>query len=94
MPDSLTGLVFLVSATLCYVVAILGQFQALAMIPAPKAAFIFNLEPFVSITLAVTILNESLSITQWAGAVIVLTVLFLFAGKIEGHSNQASPPKP
>ncbi len=95
MPDSLTGLVFLVSATLCYVVAILGQFQALAMIPAPKAAFIFNLEPFVSITLAVTILNERLSITQWAGAVIVLTVLFLFAGKIEGHStNQASPPKP
>ncbi len=93
MPASLSGLVFLGGATLCYVVAILGQFQALAVIPAAKAAFIFNLEPFVSIMLAVTILNESLSITQWAGAVIVLTVLFLFAGKIEGHStNQASPP--
>ena len=94
MPDSLSGLIFLGGATLCYVVAILCQFQALAVIPAAKAAFIFNLEPFVSIMLAVTILNENLSITQWAGAVIVLTVLFLFAGKIEGHSNQASPPKP
>ncbi len=93
MPDSLSGLIFLGGATICYVVAILCQFQALAVIPAAKAAFIFNLEPFVSIMLAVTILNENLSITQWAGAVIVLTVLFLFAGKIEGRSNQASPPK-
>ena len=78
MPDSAIGLFCLAGATLCYVVAIVAQFEALARMPGVKAAFIFNLEPVVSILLALVILSESLTLIQWLGAGIVIFVLFLF----------------
>jgi drug/metabolite transporter (DMT)-like permease len=78
MPRSSLGLWCLGGATLCYVVAIVAQFAALARMTAAKAAFIFNFEPVVSILLAVLILSESLSVIQWTGAAIVVCVLFLF----------------
>lgn len=86
MPKSNIGLICLIGATLCYIVAMLAQFAALAIIPAAKAAFIFNLEPVVSILLAVIFLSESLSQIQWMGAGIVVTVLFLFS--YMGNNNQ------
>jgi len=69
------GLTALAIATAFYVVAILCQFQALARLPAATAAFILNLEPVVSILLAVFILNEYLSQLQWFGVVLVIAVL-------------------
>ena len=87
MPDSTPGLIYLGGATMCYIIAILCQFQSLSFIPAAKAAFIFNLEPFVSIMLAVTVLGEHLTTIQWTGAGIVLAVLFLFSGKIENKAD-------
>ena len=62
-------------ATAFYVIAILCQFQALARLPAATAALILNLEPVVSILLAVFILDEHLSIMQWFGVVLVISVL-------------------
>ena len=78
MPASAIGLACLGGATICYIVAILAQFEALARMPAAKAAFIFNFEPVVSILLALVILGELLTAMQWAGAGIVILVLFLF----------------
>jgi drug/metabolite transporter (DMT)-like permease len=78
MPRSSVGLWCLGGATLCYVVAIVAQFGALARMAAAKAAFIFNFEPVVSILLALLILSESLSGIQWVGAAVVVCVLFLF----------------
>lgn len=62
-------------ATTFYVIAILCQFQALARLPAATAALILNLEPVVSILLAVFILDEHLSMMQWFGVVLVISVL-------------------
>lgn len=62
-------------ATAFYVIAILCQFQALARLPAATAALILNLEPVVSILLAVFILDEHLSMMQWFGVVLVISVL-------------------
>ncbi len=69
------GLTALVIATAFYVVAILCQFQALAKLSAATAAFILNLEPVVSILLAVFILREQLTSVQWFGVGLVIAVL-------------------
>lgn len=74
-PRTPGGALALAGATLCYVAAILCQFQALARVPAATAAFILNLEPLVSIALAMLVLGESLTPWQWVGAALVLAVL-------------------
>lgn len=77
LPQSTTGLIALSTATLFYMVAILCQFQALARLPAAAAAFILNLEPVVSILLAVFILHEYLNNLQWVGIALVISVLLV-----------------
>jgi drug/metabolite transporter (DMT)-like permease len=77
MPSTDTALLFLLAATLFYVVAILCQFEALARLPASSAAFILNLEPVVSILLAGLVLQEQLSPMQWAGVTLVISVIIL-----------------
>ncbi|HEY5739916.1 MAG TPA: DMT family transporter [Gammaproteobacteria bacterium] len=64
-------------ATLLYLVAILSQFQALARLPAARAAFLLNLEPVVSILLAGIVLGEVLTPTQWIGVVLVVSMIVL-----------------
>ncbi|MFT4608841.1 MAG: drug/metabolite transporter (DMT)-like permease [Gammaproteobacteria bacterium] len=77
LPQSDAGLIALSTATLFYMVAILCQFQALARLPATAAAFILNLEPVVSILLAVFILQEYLNNLQWVGIALVISVLLV-----------------
>ena len=76
-PESWHGIFALGTATLCYLVAILSQFQALARLTAARAAFLLNLEPVVSILLAYLVLSETLSILQACGVVLVLTAIIL-----------------
>jgi drug/metabolite transporter (DMT)-like permease len=64
-------------ATVFYLVAILCQFQALARLPAARAAFLLNLEPVVSILLARLVLGEVLSPAQWIGVVLVVSMIVL-----------------
>jgi drug/metabolite transporter (DMT)-like permease len=84
------GLTALAIATAFYVVAILCQFQALARLPAATAAFILNLEPVVSILLAVFILKEQLAQLQWFGVVLVIAVLIfsIQSGQKKGEVTQ------
>jgi len=77
LPKSPTGLIALSTATLFYMVAILCQFQALARLPAAAAAFILNLEPVISILLAVFVLHEHLNGLQWLGVALVISVLLV-----------------
>ncbi len=76
-PESWQGIIALGAATLCYLVAILSQFQALARLPAARTAFLLNMEPVVSILLAYLVLSETLSILQACGVVLVLTATIL-----------------
>jgi len=75
LPGSLRGTVALATATLFYLIAILCQFQALARLPAARAAFLLNLEPVVSIMLAYLVLSETLSIIQGSGVILVLSII-------------------
>jgi len=77
LPKSTSGLLALFTATLFYMVAVLCQFQALARLPAAAAAFILNLEPVISILLAVLVLNEYLNSLQWLGVALVISVLLV-----------------
>ena len=77
LPPGGSGQLALAAATLFYLVAILSQFQALARLPAARAAFLLNLEPVVSILLAWLVLDELLSTTQWLGIVLVISVVAL-----------------
>ncbi len=77
LPGTSTGITALALATIFYLVAILSQFQALARLPAARAAFLLNLEPIISIMLARMFLNETLSTTQLSGIILVITVVIL-----------------
>ncbi|MEM7565564.1 MAG: EamA family transporter, partial [Pseudomonadota bacterium] len=77
LPFSLKGNLALAAATIFYLIAILSQFQALARLSAARASFLLNLEPVVSILLAFLVINEILSITQWAGVILVIGVVLL-----------------
>lgn len=67
----------LAAATVFYLIAILSQFEALARLPAARAAFLLNLEPVVSILLARLVLDESMTLTQASGVIIVISVIIL-----------------
>lgn len=77
LPTASTGTIALGLATVFYLVAILSQFEALARLPAARAAFILNLEPVVSILLAQLVLNETLSDVQLSGVILVIAVVIL-----------------
>ena len=77
LPASAAGLLALMLATAFYLVAILSQFQALARLPAARAAFLLNLEPVVSILLARLVLNETLSPLQAGGVIVVISMILL-----------------
>jgi drug/metabolite transporter (DMT)-like permease len=77
LPSASGGSLALGLATVFYLVAILSQFEALARLSAARAAFLLNLEPVVSILLAVLILNEKLSVIQTSGVILVISVVIL-----------------
>ena len=77
LPAATGGTIALGLATAFYLVAILSQFQALARLTAARAAFLLNLEPVVSILLARLILDETLSITQTSGVIVVIAAVIL-----------------
>ncbi len=77
LPEAGSGGLALGLATVFYLVAILSQFEALARLTAARAAFLLNLEPVVSILLAVLVLNETLSIIQASGVILVISVVIL-----------------
>ncbi len=76
-PAGIGGMLALTAATVFYIVAILSQFEALARLPAARAAFLLNLEPVVSILLARLVLAEVLSIVQWSGVILVVSMVLL-----------------
>ena len=78
LPEGNEGLMALAGATVCYIVAIVCQFQALSKVSSSTAAFVLNSEPVVSIMLALLVLNESLTGVQWIGVGLVMAVLFVF----------------
>lgn len=87
---SISALTAITIATAFYIIAILCQFQALARLPASTAALILNLEPIVSILLAVSILDEHLGLLQWFGVILVICVVTISIRSQSRHENTIS----
>ncbi len=58
-------------------IAVMSFFLAIAMISGPRVALFLNAEPIIVIALAAALLGETLSPLQAAGAVLVVTAIFL-----------------
>ena len=72
-----TAFLFLCGAAAVYVIAYLLQMLSLRFAPASKVAPFYNLEPIVTMLVAVLLLGERLSVAQYAGGGLVLVALGL-----------------
>ena len=75
LPGSAAGWIYLCAATVLYLIGIVSQFSALARISAAQMSMIMNVEPVISVALAVVFLGERMSALQWLGAAAVLAAL-------------------
>ncbi|MBM3599744.1 MAG: DMT family transporter [Alphaproteobacteria bacterium] len=62
-----------------YTVGLLGLFGGIARIGATPAAMLSNIEPIISILLAIAVLGERLDGWQWLGVAIVLGMIAIMA---------------
>ena len=65
-----TGL--MAAAALSFAGAFLGMFAGVRLIGASRAAMVMNLEPVLTVALAIFLLNEDLSVHQFLGAALVI----------------------
>ena len=88
LPATFNGWLWLSSATVLYLIGVTSQFSALARISAAQMSMIMNVEPVISVTLAVVFLGERMSALQWLGAAAVLAAL-LCARRVLPQSTTA-----
>ena len=69
----------LIAATVLFGFAVFFQFGAIRNAGAPRAAMYFNLEPIITLSIAMLVLGERLSPLQFLGGAIVIAALFLFS---------------
>ncbi|HJL66098.1 MAG: DMT family transporter [Arenicellales bacterium] len=79
LPVTDSGWEGLTFATLFYALGITLMFVALVRISAVKAAITYNIEPLISILLAILLLGERLTALQWVGASTVITAIIVAA---------------
>lgn len=63
-------------ASISFAAAFLGMFAGVQLIGAPATSMVMNLEPVLTIALALLILGESLTVYQLIGALLVLAAVF------------------
>ncbi len=68
-----TGLI--AAAALCFAGAFLGMFLGVRLIGASRTAMMMNLEPVLTVALAVVLLDENLSVHQLLGATLVIAAI-------------------
>lgn len=82
-----TGLI----AVVCTVIAIVTFFAGMQLLGPTRTAVLSTLEPVVTAALAVTLLSQTLSLTQLVGGVLVIAAVVWQA--THGHPG-AAPPQP
>jgi drug/metabolite transporter (DMT)-like permease len=64
------------AAALTFAGAFLGMFVGVRLIGASGTAMIMNLEPVLTIVLAIVLLDENLTVHQFLGAALVVAAVF------------------
>ncbi len=76
LPATISGNLYLLTAASLNAVALIMMFSAIKRIGSTQTALFMNLEPLVTISVALLFLNEVLSPLQIAGVLVILSVLF------------------
>jgi drug/metabolite transporter (DMT)-like permease len=77
-PSNSIGWLCLVLSAVCATIGLLTFFGAFRYISPAGATMISNVEPLLSVILAVTLLGEYLSLWQWSGVLVVMAALIAF----------------
>lgn len=77
LPEDGAGWIAFAAVPVTYLIAVMSFFFAIATIGGPRVALFLNAEPIVVIALAAALLGETLSPLQAAGAVLVVTAIFM-----------------
>ena len=76
-PPDLRSIGLMALAALTFAGAFLGMFAGVGMIGPSRTAMVMNLEPVLTVALAVALLDESLTFHQLAGAALVVAAVYL-----------------
>lgn len=74
-PAQAIAIAAMAAASLSFAGGFLGMFSGVRVIGASRTAMVMNLEPVVTIGLALLILNEDLSLSQFIGAALVIAAI-------------------
>lgn len=77
LPGTPLGWVGYVSATLCYITAMVCWFGSMKVLRPTETAMTLNLEPAISLVAAAFILGEATSTQQWVGTLVLLGAIIL-----------------
>lgn len=77
LPTANVGWVALVGSGLCYALGIFLNFAAINFAGPARTAIVFNLEPVVAMMVAAVLLDERLSLVQYAGGALIIGALVL-----------------
>jgi drug/metabolite transporter (DMT)-like permease len=77
LPATTNGLIFLFGAAFLNAIALIMMFSAIKRIGSTQSALFMNLEPLITIGVALLFLGESLRLVQCIGVILVLLVLIL-----------------
>ena len=80
-PDTPTGFAAILSNGTSYILSWVLFFEGARMIGATRASFLASVEPLFAALLAMMLLGQFLSPTEWIGFFIVLLSIFMF-GKL------------
>jgi drug/metabolite transporter (DMT)-like permease len=77
-PASSHGWLGICVAGVAVAVGLLTFFSSFRFLGPVRAAMLGNMEPILSIIVAAPVLGQTLSLTQWAGAAVMIAAIFLF----------------
>jgi drug/metabolite transporter (DMT)-like permease len=75
-PFELIAVALMAAAALSFAAAFLGMFAGVQMIGPSRTAMIMNLEPILTVAMAILLLDEDLSPNQFLGAALVIAAIF------------------
>ncbi|MBI1802121.1 MAG: DMT family transporter [Chloroflexi bacterium] len=88
-PTATVGWIGLLGVAFFFIIGFLGLFVGVRLIGVSRAACLTNLEPVVTVVLAITLLHEYFSLWQLVGAVGVLIGIFTMCRNVVRESRPA-----
>lgn len=89
LPHTPLGWTGLAGGVVCFAVALILQFAAMARIGSARTALLFNIEPLIALAAAAVILGERLGVVQYVGGGLVMAALLLAAPQAETRVGPA-----